>query len=290
MSDISTLIPDIQEVLTTPQGEQKAWDMAVDIASTVGHRMQRALNREDRVRKPGVLFPSELGHPCLVKTWYDFNGKGEPEVIGPATRLKFAYGDIIEALMIPLVKAAGHDVTMVDEKVVVPLGYNGWEISGRIDMVVDGHVVDVKSMAARSFDRWASEGIKADGFGYSAQVETYKFHSGLNSGMPGYILAVDKEGGKLALVETLSPPVRTLALKRSLEAEQVRPTLASRLSPVPEGKSGNMKLAMPCSYCKHKVECWQDANGGRGLRQFNYSYGPVFFTEIAKEPRVDEVK
>jgi len=58
---------------------------------------------------------------------------------------------------------------------------------------------------------------------------------------------------------------------------------------VPEGKSGNMKLGVNCSYCPHKVTCWDDANNGDGLRLFLYSNGPMWLTEVQKEPKVQEI-
>jgi hypothetical protein len=40
-------------------------------------------------------------------------------------------------------------------------------------------------------------------------------------------------------------------------------------SPVPDGKSGNLKLPFGCVYCGHKKECWSDVNQGRGYVSFN---------------------
>ena len=44
-----------------------------------------------------------------------------------------------------------------------------------------------------------------------------------------------------------------------------------------------------CAYCEYKAHCWKDANGGRGLRKFIYSNGPVYLTEVNKTPKVIEV-
>ncbi len=53
--------------------------------------------------------------------------------------------------------------------------------------------------------------------------------------------------------------------------------------PVPDGKSGNMKLAVGCSYCQFKKHCYPD------LRVFNYSYAPKFLCKVVKEPNVQEI-
>ena len=57
---------------------------------------------------------------------------------------------------------------------------------------------------------------------------------------------------------------------------------------VPEGKAGNMKLANGCTWCPHKFECRKDSNDGKGLRVFNYAKGPVYFTSVVSEPKVEE--
>ena len=58
---------------------------------------------------------------------------------------------------------------------------------------------------------------------------------------------------------------------------------------VPDGKSGNYKLAVGCIYCGHKRECWKDANYGRGIRVFKYAKGKRYLTQVGKEPDVEEI-
>jgi hypothetical protein len=52
----------------------------------------------------------------------------------------------------------------------------------------------------------------------------------------------------------------------------------------PDGKSGNIKLAIGCMYCDYKKICWSDANDGKGLRVFDYSDGKHFLTHVEREP------
>jgi len=59
--------------------------------------------------------------------------------------------------------------------------------------------------------------------------------------------------------------------------------------PVPEGVKGNMKLPRPCQYCQFKFECHKDSNDGKGLRVFQYARGPMYFTNIESEPKVEEI-
>jgi hypothetical protein len=59
--------------------------------------------------------------------------------------------------------------------------------------------------------------------------------------------------------------------------------------PVEDGKSGNLKLSVGCSYCGYKFKCWDDVNEGKGLRTFIYSNGPRFLVNVEREPDVYEV-
>ena len=59
---------------------------------------------------------------------------------------------------------------------------------------------------------------------------------------------------------------------------------------IPDGMSGNRKLAVSCSYCDYKVTCWSDANNGTGLRKFIYANGPRYLTTVSKVPDVKEVE
>lgn len=55
---------------------------------------------------------------------------------------------------------------------------------------------------------------------------------------------------------------------------------------MPEGKSGNMRIAKQCTYCPYKNECWADANAGQGLLAYKYASGIKYFTRIAVAPKV----
>jgi MoaA/NifB/PqqE/SkfB family radical SAM enzyme len=55
------------------------------------------------------------------------------------------------------------------------------------------------------------------------------------------------------------------------------------VTPIPEGTSGNMRLARMCVFCEYKKECWPK------LRAFKYSNGTKYFTKIVKEPKVEEI-
>ena len=52
---------------------------------------------------------------------------------------------------------------------------------------------------------------------------------------------------------------------------------------IADGKSGNQKLAVGCSYCSYKKQCWP------AVRGFAYSTDPRFLVEVVNEPKVPEI-
>jgi hypothetical protein len=122
-----------------------------------------------------------------------------------------------------------------------------------------------------------------DPFGYVAQISGYA--QGLGKDEAAF-LAIDKSTGELALL-----PVDELEMiDASQRAKDVKELVQQEEPPErcyedePHGKSGNRTLKTGCHYCPFKFKCWADANGGEGLRAFEYSYGPKYFTQVEKVP------
>lgn len=231
-------------------------------------------------RKPKTLHFSEVGSPCLRKLWYNINNPGAAEDIGPTTRIKFLYGDMLEELVLSLAKAAGHTVERQQERVVYDVGH-GWQITGRIDAVIDGVVVDVKSTTKFGVNKFEG-GLVDDPFGYYQQLNGYAV--ALDSRDAGF-LTIQKELGHVAyfpievnkekFVECAENAV--LAVEGEINHIPVVP-------PVPQSStSKNMKLDTLCSYCSYKKECFPL------VRTFLYSNGPVYLTTVVDTPKVMEV-
>lgn len=227
---------------------------------------------------------SQIGRP-LRQLYYDLTG-GTPgqEVLTPQTRFKFAYGDLIEEMILFLAMEAGHDVTDTQRTVEVD------GVLGHIDCIIDGVLVDVKSCSTYSFNKFQSgEILEQDPFGYIYQLSSY--WATLPDVSRAGFLAIDKVVGRICFYE-LNPDTRKSKQEVSDRILEVRECVGRGIEPdrcypdEPEGKSGNRKLGVGCSYCPHKFHCWRDANDGAGLRSFIYSTGPKFLTEVAREPRV----
>lgn len=215
--------------------------------------------------------------------WYD-KRHGRDEDLPAHTLIKFMYGDIIEQLILFLVKQSGHKVTEEQAEVVL----NG--IKGHIDADIDGVTVDVKSASTHAFKKFKDGSlVENDPFGYIEQISGYAKARGTD----GAFLAVDKQNGHIAYLPFTKEELDVFDVEKRIDyikeaVDQVEPPERCH-SDEEYGKSGNRSLGINCSYCSHKSRCWADANGGLGLRTFLYSTGPVYMTEVQSEPKVYEV-
>jgi len=283
MKTINTIVKDIYDVIEGNGG----WDETVSkfFRESVGDVVDERLNAEDR--PGGTLRMSNLGSPCRRKLWYSVNCPDESEPLRPDTRVKFLYGDILEALLISLARAAGHNVT--GEQDTLEIG----GIKGHRDCVIDGITVDVKSASGFGFLKFAKGGLRDDDpFGYISQLSSYVYagHKDDPEGVHptiGAFLVICKQTGKLCLDvyefkrELMSKEEEVEHLKKMVK-ETNPPTRA--FEPVKDGGSGNTKLPVNCSYCGFKDTCWPN------LRTFLYANGPRFLVDVVRLPNVPEVK
>lgn len=217
--------------------------------------------------------------------WNHFNGT-EGEELQPHTYIKFMYGHLIEEMLLFLTRMAGHTVT--DEQKVC----NVEGIVGHMDCKIDGVVTDVKSASSFGFKKF-KDGTLAydDPFGYIDQIKAYAHSEGQTEF--GW-LAMDKANGHLTylkydLTDTEAPAYEVLKgdivdrVKHVKKLVEQPEPVEWCYPPVPDGKSGNSKLSIGCSYCQFKDHCYPN------LRVFAYSYGPKYLVDVVKEPKVQEV-
>lgn len=285
IKSISSLVDDIYGLFKKDDGHisdpNNLEALSRGIAEVVAQRL--AVRREDE--RPKLRF-SNIGRKDR-QLWYELNRPELKEKIPPYVKIKFLYGDILEALLLFLAKEAGHEV--VDEQ--LELDIDG--IKGHIDAKIDGVIVDVKSASTFSFNKFKDGSLLTnDPFGYVGQVSSYAVAS--NTAEKGAaFLAIDKTLGHLTtlvikpdIVKEYDPVQRIQHVKEVIQSPE--PPVRCYF-PKEQGKSGNLVLDTGCSYCGFKDECWKDSNGGRGLRTFLYASGPVHFVEVLNEPKVQEV-
>lgn len=269
---IHKLIPDIYALVGGPNG-------ITNLPPDMGDSIQGALAASLGPREPRrTLRLSGLGPRCPRALWYSVNRPELEEQLPSHARIKYAYGHIIEHLVIGLAKAAGHTVEGEQDEIRVD------GVLGHRDCIIDGCIVDVKSAASRSFLKFKTGSIAEDDpFGYLDQVDAYVLGSVDDPRVVvkdrGYLLAVDKQLGHLALYEHR---IRPTSIRKRIEEY-------SKVVELPEpppcecgtelyGESGNVSLDTRASYNTYKHAC------NPNLRTFLYSTGPVYFTKVVKTP------
>lgn len=261
------------------------WDATVTefFSTTLASVAEARFSKEQTPRD--YLSLSALGTPCDRKLWYRVNQIKDSEPLSPETIGTFFYGDLIEALVLSLAKAAGHSVEGMQDRVSV------FGISGQRDAVIDGVTVDVKSASKQGFEKFKDHKLREeDPFGYISQLSSYvyagKFDPLVKNKTEGAFLVVQKDRFKLCLdkydfTEELE--------NKEKEVERVKAMVAGaipedRIPPVPQSKSSpNTQLSTTCGYCEFRKVCWPEA------RTFLYSTGPAFLVDVVNEPRVLEL-
>ncbi len=283
---IHTLVDDIYRLMETKEAEE-----SVDVEAEIekfGENMKALMRTEfgrTRIRDSRTLRLSNIGRDDRV-LWNIVNGT-EKEAIQPATYIKFMYGHLIEEMLLFLTRMAGHSVT--DEQKVCEVE----GIKGHMDCKIDGIVIDVKSASSFGFKKF-KDGTLAmdDAFGYVDQIKAYAHACGETEF--GW-LAMDKANGHLAVLkydlEDTQAPVYPYIKGDITERIRHVKKLVGLSEPetfctdsVPDGKSGNIKLGIKCSYCQYKKHCYPE------VRKFAYSYGPKFLINVEYEPNVQEVE
>ena len=281
---LDTLVEDIYEALSA-LGKGEPLDVSEEVLDNFGNAMKEALRQwsTPRERDKETLRMSNIGRP-LRQLWYDLREEGEnTQEIPPHTFIKFLYGHLLEEVVLFLVKLAGHKVTDEQKEVKVS------GIYGHMDCKIDGEVIDIKTASSYAFRKFKNDTLKDDDtFGYLSQLSGYETAEKTKEG--GF-LVLNKESGELTLHRPSffdKPNIKTKIreVKKAIKLDKP-PKLC--YTPIPEGKSGNMKLPRGCFYCRHKNECHKDANDGKGLRVFKYSKGLTYLTKVEKEPNVLEI-
>lgn len=273
---IHTLIPDIYELV----GKKDGWFtevMASELGTEISLKMQQRFKTIER--KPGLRM-SKLGPQCPCALWHSVH---HPELADPLpgwAHIKFMYGDLIEAMVIALAKAAGHTVEGEQDAVTLD------GVVGHRDCIIDGYVVDVKSANSRSFDTFKKGKVAEDIFSsaYLDQLDGYLVGSAgediVKHKDVGYLLVIDKTLGHMVLYRH---DVREQRIRNRIAEYQrfigfpFAPTCTC--GTVANDKSGNIILDVKASYNDYKHCCFPH------LRTFIYSDGPRYFSKVVKLPR-----
>jgi hypothetical protein len=284
MKSTETLVEDIYNLMKTKQTPEGV-DLEVEIekfGELCKDLMRGEFNREPR--EPRRLRLSAIGKPDK-QLWQAYHAE-EQEVFEGPTLIKFMYGHLIEEMLLFFTRASGHIVTDEQHETQVE------GVKGHIDCRIDGVLLDVKSASSFGMKKF-KEGTLCfdDPFGYVDQIKAYAHEQ--QDEVFGW-LAMDKTTGNLALLEyDMNNPMsdehkEALDYDISERVRYVKELVAGPEpielchQPIPEGKSGNMKLPTGCSYCRFKHNCHPN------LQTYYYASGPKYLTTVAKEPRVTQ--
>ena len=280
MKTIDTLVEDIYAVLQGGAGftAQNEGEVAGDIEGLLYTRLRH------KEKPRNYLSMSSVGSQCDKQLWYRVNSQPDEDTPSP-DKLKFLYGDMIEALVLELAVAAGHTISHRQTKVTVE------GVGGHMDAVIDGMVVDVKSASEFSFKKFKSGLTKDnDSFGYMQQLSGYLYGCQILDAVTeknrAAFLVIHKVTGEILLsivdfTEYLKHVPNDVYRAKTVVAG---PMPKKRLATVPQNKDGsNTKLCTTCSYCSYKKQCWPEA------RAFEYYNGVQYLVEVSKTPRTSEI-
>lgn len=182
--------------------------------------------------------------------------------------VKNTYGDLVEALLVFILKASGCNVQ--DEQIPADLIIGGIDLQGTADIEIDNMIYDIKSASDWSFKhKFGPECsfntvAKDDAFGYVAQGFLYGWACVKPFG--GWIVC-NKVTGEINIIET---PEHTEDIQKSvwdLVANNIIALVSKKdfkrcFEDVPEKfnrkETGNRYLGFVCSYCSRKNSCWDN--------------------------------
>lgn len=206
---------------------------------------------------------SNIGRPlCQLKMERD----GVPrQPLDYSSRIKFLYGDMIEAVVMALLKAS--DIPVDAEQQAVSLPIDDDTLDGTDDVEIDGKIYDIKSASDWSFkNKWLKGYAKLaeeDDFGYIAQGFGYAKGSGKKFG--GWIV-INKNSGELAVIDIPdhvyadAEAAATAKIEHNFRAvtggEPFKREYTDEEETFYKKATGNRKLNSPCVFCDWKHACW----------------------------------
>ena len=284
MNKLYSLVDDIYKVVS----EKEPAD-GVDLYDEIerfGENCKRLMTNLFTEKRDGrKLRMSNIGRDDRY-LWNVVNNPDVQEEMTPNTYVKFMYGHLIEEMLLFLTRLSGHEVTDEQKQGEVA------GITGSMDCKIDGVVTDIKSVSSFGFKKFKDGSLAYDDpFGYVAQIKGYAHSEGETKF--GW-LAMDKQNGHLTYLmydteDTQAPVHEKIGYDIEEHIERIKKLVEQPEAPehchevVPDGKSGNKKPAVGCSYCPYKFTCWPE------VRTFIYSSGPRYLTEVVNEPKVTEV-
>ena len=272
--------------------------MEEEIADKFAEACKVAILRQFNDRRSYKVRLSGIGKPlCQQKA----EERGTPEDREYNLPMKFLFGDVVEAIGMAVMEAAGVNIT--GEQEAVSLTREGIEIPGTLDVTIDegtDEVWDIKSASPFAFDKKFSEwsGFEAmreeDVFGYIPQGYAYAEAKGKPFG--GWI-AINKVDGRWSVAQTPNDDeeYRVEALETidtNLKALKTKKKYLRMFPEEPEhylktqegdGPTGNMLMPRTCTFCGFKSGCWPKAEFHEKVASMAKSRPMTWYTKLVNK-------
>ena len=264
-----------------------------EFKSACGEAVDKQFSRQqtdkERIRMSG------LGKPVCQQ---QLGVKGHPRQGSYNDIMRFLFGDLIEAVAMLVMKAAG--VNVVAEQKPCELILDGETIKGTLDVILDENgehkVWDIKSASPFSFDYKFRKGYDAikedDAFGYIMQGHLYGESNKLPFG--GWIV-INKSSGEWAVVPA---PEDQMEERKELilQANDVVRQIKSKKFKIPftpewetyknKGeviRTKNKLMPKICTFCEYKSHCWSKASYQPKITSRAKSPPNVWYTTYAQK-------
>tara|TARA_B100001939_G_C16820132_1_gene563962 strand:+ start:52 stop:939 length:888 start_codon:yes stop_codon:yes gene_type:complete len=255
---------------------------------------QKALEKHFGKEKEDFrLRMSNVGKPLCQLQMQSKNAESEKPTYD--FKMRMIMGDVLESLIITIIKASGLKVKNTHKKVEYKLDKKN-SISGEFDIELSDGIYDIKTVSPFAFEHKfkhddAYERIKeADSFGYVAQGHGYAMAA--KRPFKGWI-ALNKSTGEITVAEAkntkkekdyVHDKLRTAF--KSLHGKRAFERCFSDVEEVFYKKAtGNRTLGIECSYCPFKHSCWKKLEFKRQLPSKGRNPKWVWYTHITKEWR-----
>ena len=245
---IDTVVQDVYNLMEnqterTPELEKIVKQVGEEVSSSL---LEALTTRQSK----GGLRMSGIGK-CERSQWYTYHGYEQEEIEGQVY-LTFLTGHVMEAVLLGIIEASGHEVTGKQQRHEVE------GVKGSQDCYIDGELVDVKTASDWSYkNKFEEDGIKSDTFGYVKQLSGYGKTDNRDT---GYFLAFNKNKSTLKLCkqeleQDIDKHIIQLKEKMGLDTPPMRLEKATKTVNHRDGTQ-SVQLSMDCAFCGHKESCF----------------------------------
>ena len=294
----NTILEKVQSFLK--RATKESVEISEELIDEFGEACKVAL-RKQFIEKRNSKFTkriSNIGKPlCQLKMENEkVEGEGQPY----NNKMRFIFGDLIEALAVVILKSSGVNVNSTQK----PVSYksNKIKIDGTYDIEIDNIIYDIKSASPYAFEHKFGEGggfnsiAEDDAFGYLSQG--YLYSESENKKFGGWIV-INKSTGEWLVTETPAEDLKykknaiKLAKKNVNALDKGEPfrrcydAVEETFRKIP---TGNKVLGVVCSFCPYKFPCWGEDNLQYLPQQQSKGKNPkwVYYTELNNPREISE--